>query len=114
MNAYIGYDDKGFRFESILIKHKEDSIMLNTTTSTSNEPQACTRKYKGEITCDQMAWLKDDMRKAIHTAISIRANSLDNRVFEATIDGLVEGTLIEMLDIINVKPDYTNLHYFKF
>jgi hypothetical protein len=75
-----------------------------------NETMANTRNYKFTATCDQIAWLKDDIYKAIKAGIRIKEGSLGGKVFAATINGLVEGTLLEMLEILNIEPDYANIN----
>lgn len=79
--------------------------MLNT----SNSGTPNTRKYISKLDCDQEAWLKQTITKAIITGIELKKCHVDCIVFDSTVEGLVNGTALRIVDILNIEPEYTNL-----
>lgn len=65
--------------------------------------------YLTKSTCDQEAWITDVIKKVIITGICLKENKLDSKVFDSTLDGLINGAALRIMDILNIQPEYTNL-----
>lgn len=73
-----------------------------TQTQTGPQMQA----PKTEITTDQECWLETRIRKAIGMAFALKAKcntGPDNTIYEKALEGIVEGTIEEILNIFNLK-----------
>jgi hypothetical protein len=64
------------------------------------------------VSCDQEVWLKDRIRTAIQTGITINQQKgvgADTRQIDDAIEGLVNGTAVEIINHLNLKTDGANL-----
>ena len=65
-----------------------------------------TQKSAIEITIDQECWLENRLRKAISMTLVLRekcTNGSDQLVFEKAFEGILDGTIEEILKIFNLK-----------
>jgi hypothetical protein len=65
-----------------------------------------------KATCDQEAWVKDRIRTAVRLALAMHKEPMvlaDQRTFVDAIDGIVNGTAIEILYMLGHEPSYINL-----
>jgi hypothetical protein len=63
-------------------------------------------------TCDQEVWVMDRIRDAITMALAIRENSgvrANEFAVRYGIQGIVEGTTIEIIHTLGGRPEFTNL-----
>ena len=69
-------------------------------------------KEKQKITCDQEAWVTTRLETMLDMAIALRANkkvSAEDGMLKCAIDGLINGTAIEIIQTVGLEPEYTNL-----
>lgn len=64
------------------------------------------------VTADQEVWMKDRIHTAIEMGIQIekqRSVGADERQVEDAIDGIVNGTAVEILNHLNLETEGANL-----
>lgn len=81
---------------------KEELGMLKASTNGHADPCACTRTYNGIITGDQMCWISQEIRRAIETSLHVH-EIMRGRSREIVTDAIIEGALIEIADLVNMK-----------
>jgi len=67
---------------------------------------------KKKVTPDQESWIKERVKTAIQMALSLnkaRKTQADYHAYEYGLDGIIEGTVIEIIRLLNLEPSFTNL-----
>lgn len=65
-----------------------------------------TQKIPVEITCDQECHLESRIKKAISMALALKercTSGPDQVVYDKAFEGIIEGTILEILKIFNLK-----------
>lgn len=79
---------------------------MGDTASTEHDDERTT------VTVDQEAWLQDRIYTAINMAIAIDAErgvGADERQAEDAIEGIVNGTAVEIVNTLNLTTEGENL-----
>lgn len=67
---------------------------------------------KRTVSGDEESWVKSRIESAINMVLAIEARrqvEADNAVFQYGFDGIVEGTAVEIINILGLRPSYTNI-----
>ena len=67
---------------------------------------------KQKVNCDQEAWVKERLKTMLSMAIAINEKKkvmAENGMLKCAIDGLINGTAIEIIHTVGLEPEYTNL-----
>jgi len=67
---------------------------------------------KVKVTPDQEAWLKERIETAIQMAMSLkqaREVQADYYAYTYGLDGVIEGTALEIIHLLGLEPAYVNL-----
>jgi len=65
-----------------------------------------------KISCDQEAWLRDRLTDLVLLCFDINANkkiSANDDMIEGAFEGAINRQALEIIKILNLKTDYTNL-----
>lgn len=65
-----------------------------------------------KASCDQECWIKDRVRDAIRMALVLDKNKgvqANEHAYNMAICGIVEGQAIEIIKILGLEPEYTNV-----
>lgn len=66
----------------------------------------------GVVTCDQEVWLQDRVRTAMRMASAIKDEQrvmADDRIVEDALDGVTNGTVVEIINILGLETEGVNL-----
>ncbi|MCD6148981.1 hypothetical protein J7J18_06445 [bacterium] len=64
------------------------------------------------VTSDQEVWVKERIRTAIQMAMSLkqaRKVQADHYAYTYGLDGVIEGTALEIIHLLGLEPSYVNL-----
>ena len=64
------------------------------------------------VNCDQEAWIKDRIFTAVAMATALKRTSrvgADHPARDCGIEGVVNGTAVEIIRMLGMKPSYVNL-----
>lgn len=78
----------------------------------SQTPMQCTGNScdpRQVVNCDREAWVKQSINSAIMLGIEIAKQRTRFPVFESSIEGVVNGTSIEIIRILGMEPEFVNL-----
>lgn len=59
--------------------------------------------------CDQEAWVKRTIFKALLMAVSISRISNTGQIYLGALDGIAEGAAIEVIRDLGMEPEFANL-----
>lgn len=69
-------------------------------------------KEKIKVGCDQEAWVKARLQTMLNMAIALRSNkkvAAEDGMLKSAVDGLINGTAIEIIQTVGLEPEYINL-----
>jgi hypothetical protein len=76
-----------------------------------NEAQ-CGAATRATASCDQEVWVRERILTAIRMALAINAQlgvRADENISVSAIDGIANGAAVEIIRILNLEPEFTNL-----
>lgn len=88
---------------------KNSSINDSCPNITPTASMGYTRSYIGMVNPDKEAWVLDAVKRVIVAGNKLNQEKFDGRVFDYALDGIINGTVLEILEILNLKPAYVNL-----
>lgn len=94
-------------YQEIINKGRKESSKIKNTPQ-----QSCPPEVIKTVRCDQELWIKDTILRAMKMAISINKEKRvlsDELLIYSGLDGIANGTAIEIINILNMSPEYTNL-----
>lgn len=67
---------------------------------------------RGVVSCDEESWMQDRIRTAMRMAIAVHDSQrvhADERQFEDALDGIANGTAVEIVKTLGLETEGTNL-----
>lgn len=67
---------------------------------------------KKKVSPDQESWIKERVKTAIQMALVLnktRRTQADHYVYMYGLDGIAEGTTLEIIRLLNLEPSFVNL-----
>ena len=85
------------------------TIKIPQDSSTTGEQCA---KESRKINCDQEAWVIARLNTMLNMATALRDNknvAAEDGMLKCAVDGLINGTAIEIIQTVGLEPEYTNI-----
>jgi hypothetical protein len=81
-----------------------------------NPNEVCVKTQSKIVDCDREAWIKDRLKTCIRTSIAIYKEKqvcADNDLINSAMEGLINGTAVEIIQQLGMQPSYINLRKVK-